>query len=221
MRSRDAIAAIVLAGGASSRFGTDKLTALLDGRPILHHALAAADEVAGTIVAVLAPGAEATELPILRARLLVTHDPETHQGPLAGLAAGLTALAEAAPGLDLAIVIGGDMPWVLQAVLFTLLAALDDSTLGAATLEAEPTATLPMAVRPSLVLPAAASLLAESRRALRGVLVTVPAVVVPARVWRALDPDALTVRDVDLPRDLGPGGRAAAEGARLAIKLDN
>jgi molybdenum cofactor guanylyltransferase len=206
MRSREATAAIVLAGGASSRFGTDKMSALLDGRPLLHHALAAADEVAGTIVVVLPPGAESAALPPLRARTLVTNDPETHQGPLAGLAAGLAALVEAAPEIDLAIVIGGDMPWVLPAVLTTLLAALDaDPTLGAATLEAEPTATLPMAVRPSLVAPAAAALLAKDRRALRGVLVTVPAAVVLAHTWRALDPDGLTLRDVDLPRDLGPG----------------
>ncbi|HEY5628207.1 MAG TPA: NTP transferase domain-containing protein, partial [Candidatus Limnocylindrales bacterium] len=91
MTSRAGLAAIVLAGGASSRFGGDKMAALLDARPILHHALAAAAEVAGTVVVVLAPGADTTSLPAGRSRLVVAHDPETHQGPLAGLAAGLSA----------------------------------------------------------------------------------------------------------------------------------
>ncbi|HEY5628209.1 MAG TPA: NTP transferase domain-containing protein [Candidatus Limnocylindrales bacterium] len=203
MTSRAGLAAIVLAGGASSRFGGDKMAALLDGRPILHHALAAAAEVAGTVVVVLAPGADTTSLPAGRSRLVVAHDPETHQGPLAGLAAGLSAMAQAAPEVDLAIVVGGDMPWVVPAVLRALLAALDaDATLGAATLEAEPTAVLPMAVRPSMIAPVAAGLLAVGRRALRGVLARVPAGVVPATTWRALDSEAQTLRDVDLPGDL-------------------
>ncbi len=206
MRGREDAAAIVLAGGASSRFGADKLAAPLDGRPLLHHALAAADAVVGTIVVVLEPGSEPVVLPPLRARLLVAHDPEAHQGPLAGLAAGLSVLAKAAPDVDRAIVIGGDMPWVAPAVLMALLAALDaDPALGSATLEAEPAATLPMAVRPSLVAPVAAALLADGRRALRGVLARVPAAVVPAMAWRALDPAGQTLRDVDLPGDLRSG----------------
>lgn len=206
MRGREDAAAIVLAGGASSRFGADKLAASLDGRPLLHHALAAADDVAATIVVVRAPGAGSGALPPLRARLLVAHDPATHQGPLAGLAAGLAELAAAAPGIDLAVVVGGDMPWAVPAVLAALLAALEaDPALGAATLEAEPAAILPLAVRPSLVAPAAAALLADGRRALRGVLLRVPAGMVSAEAWRALDPRRLTLRDVDLPRDLEPG----------------
>lgn len=207
MRGREAIAAIVLAGGASSRFGADKMAARLDGRPLLHHALAAVDEVADTIVIVLAPGAEAVALPPLHARTLLAHDPETHQGPLAGVAAGLAALDATAPDLDLVIVIGGDMPWVVPGVLTAMLATLDaDPSLGVATLETEPLAMLPMAVRRAMVAPAAAALLAEGRRALRGILATVPATAVPAQAWRALDPGALTLRDVDRRGDLGRRG---------------
>jgi molybdopterin-guanine dinucleotide biosynthesis protein A len=149
---------------------------------------------------VLAPDADDPALPPLRAHVLVAHDIATHQGPLAGLAAGLEALG---PGVERLVLVGGDMPSLMPDVLRLLLGALDaDHVLGAVTLEAEPTASLPMALRPLIVRPAAVELLAEGRRALRGVLARVPTAVVPAVDWRALDPDAETLRDVDTRRDL-------------------
>ncbi len=205
MRERDTRAAIVLAGGASSRVGADKLRALVDGRPLLDRALVAVDEVAATIVVVVPPQAETPPLPELAARVLVARDADRHQGPLAGLAAGLAALAVDAPGVDLAILVGGDMPLLVPAVLARQLDALAaDPALGALTLEAEPLAPLPMAVRPSLVAPAAAAVLADGRRALRAVLRLVPAGVLPATSWRALDPTGTTLRDVDKPEDVPP-----------------
>jgi molybdopterin-guanine dinucleotide biosynthesis protein A len=208
--AREETAAIVLAGGASSRFGADKLTALLDGRPLLHHALAAVDEVAATIVIVLAPDATAPSLPVLRGRLLVAHDAAAHQGPLAGLAAGLAVLPA---GVERAVLVGGDMPSLVPAVLATQLAALDaDPLLGAVTLETEPPSSLPMALRPSLLVPAASALLAADRRALQAVLASGPSAVVPATVWRPLDPDARTLHDVDTPQDLPTPRPSASRG---------
>jgi molybdopterin-guanine dinucleotide biosynthesis protein A len=199
MTNRTTTAAIVLAGGASSRFGADKMAADLDGQPLLHHALLAVDEVAGIIVVVLAPDAPPPELPVVRGRGIVAHDLATHQGPLAGLAAGLATLP---PEVERAILVGGDMPSLVPAVLARLLNALDDPAVAAATLEAEPTASLPMALRPSVAGPAAGELLAEGRRALRGLLARVPSAIVPATAWRLDDPDADTLRDVDTRRDL-------------------
>lgn len=71
------MAAIVLAAGASTRFGSAKQLVRVAGRPLLHSALAQAGEVAGTAVTVVL-GARAAELaPLLRhssASVLINRD---------------------------------------------------------------------------------------------------------------------------------------------------
>jgi len=62
----DGLHAIVLAAGASSRFGSAKQLVRVAGRPLLHTAVARAAEVAGTAVSVVL-GARAAELaPLLK-----------------------------------------------------------------------------------------------------------------------------------------------------------
>ncbi len=106
--------AIVLAGGRSSRFGRDKLSATIDGTAMLDRAIRAVRDVASVVVVVLAPD-DPRALPdaVIRA-----HDPDAHEGPLAGLAAGLAACPRE---VDRAIVVGGDMPSLRPAVLALLL----------------------------------------------------------------------------------------------------
>ena len=58
--------AIVLAGGASTRFGGDKLSAALDGRTLLDHALEAVGAIANPVVVVIAP--DAARRPVRRRR---------------------------------------------------------------------------------------------------------------------------------------------------------
>ncbi|MFZ5759564.1 MAG: molybdenum cofactor guanylyltransferase [Thermodesulfobacteriota bacterium] len=102
---------VILAGGASSRFGGNKALALLEGRPLIAH-------VADVLASVF------TEL------LLVTNTPESYrflgwpmaadirpgQGPLAGIQAALRTMAT-----DQACVVACDMPRI-RADLLTLLA---------------------------------------------------------------------------------------------------
>lgn len=203
MSSRAERTAIVLAGGASERFGADKLAADLDGRPLLHGAFAAVDAVAATIVLVLAPGVTAPDLPPVRARVVVANDRDRHQGPLAGLATGLEALAAAEPAVDSAVLVAGDMPWLVPDVLTAMGDRLDaDPALAAVLLDSDPLAILPMALRPSLAARAVADALAAGRRALRAGLDPVRWLAMPAADWRPLDPDGLTLRDVDSPADL-------------------
>ena len=65
----DGLHAIVLAAGASSRFGSAKQLVRVAGRPLLHTAVARAADVAGTAVSVVL-GARAAEL-----APLLTHSP--------------------------------------------------------------------------------------------------------------------------------------------------
>ena len=105
---------VVLAGGASRRFGSDKLAADLDGRPLLDVTLASVP--AGLPVLVVGP-----ERPVRRAVRFVREEPPGG-GPAAGLVAGLSAALAA--GADRVVTLPGDAPWAGSAVP-VLLEALD------------------------------------------------------------------------------------------------
>lgn len=197
---------IVLAGGASVRFGSDKLAAPIGGRPALHHALDAVAAVSDHVILVLAPDAPVPSLPPeLVARCVIARDHAPHGGPLAGLAAGFSAL-----GPDdtrrIATVAGGDMPAMVPAVLRALAAALAaDERLVAMTLAARPDewSPLPMAVRPDEAGAATEAILAGAgRRSLRALLEAVRSATLPEAEWRPLDPGGRTLRDIDTPEDV-------------------
>ncbi len=83
-------AALILAGGRSTRFGSDKASALLQGRPLLQWVIDAA--VAGgaqSLVVVRAPGQRLPASLAATVTLVELDDEFPGGGPLAGLATGL------------------------------------------------------------------------------------------------------------------------------------
>jgi molybdopterin-guanine dinucleotide biosynthesis protein A len=203
-------AAIVLAGGRASRFGGDKLAAPLDGIPVLEHALRAVAQVADPVVVVVSPDAPLPSVPALAGvEVVPARDLVARQGPLAGLAGGLAALAAwAAPKgegaePDIVLLVAGDMPTLDPRVLALLVRELEaDPSLGAVSLESQPPSPLPCAIRATLARPVALALLAQDRRSLRGLLESVPSSTVPSASWRAIDPEGRTLRDIDTREDL-------------------
>ncbi len=191
------IGAIVLAGGRSARFGRDELVEPIDGRPLLHHAIAAVQAVADEIVVVAAPGEDP---PIPEGARLV-HDAVAFEGPLAGLSAGLGSLD---PAIDRVVVVAGDMPSLRPAVLTRLVAALGPSVDVALLEVSGGSVPLPMAVRRAAALEAARLLLAAGERRLRALPADLRATVIAEARWRPDDPDGGTLRDVDTPSDLDP-----------------
>lgn len=197
-------AAIVLAGGRSRRFGTDKLRARLpDGRSVLAHAVAAAAAVAEQVVVVIAPGADRPGG--LPESVVLVHDPAPDEGPLVGLAAGLETVSG-----EIVLVVGGDMPTLEASVLRLLIAAIEnDPKVDAARLEVDgPTSAsvLPCVLRRKAARRACGEALAAGDRRLRGALERLATTVVPAGEWRALDPIGRTLLDIDRPADLATLG---------------
>lgn len=193
------VTAIVLAGGRSARFGGPKLEATIHGATILDRALGAADEVASAIViAGPAPARASNRDATVRA----VPDNEPFAGPLAALAGALLASST-----ELAIVVGGDMPAMVPAVLVLQLDRLrSDPSIEAVTLEgiddparAQP---LPLALRVGAGSTAASEALAVGDRSLVRLLARLHSVEIPAAEWRRLDPAGATTTDIDVPADL-------------------
>ncbi len=90
----------VLAGGRSTRFGSDKALALLDGRPLIEHAVAA---LAARSEAVIVCGRE-------WGADWVPDRPAPDLGPLGGINAALHAATQ--PGYDAVLTAPCDVPWL-------------------------------------------------------------------------------------------------------------
>lgn len=115
------IEAVILAGGRSTRFGRDKASALLRGRPLLQWVAAAVSPAVDRIIIVRAPGQQlpAIEVPL---PVEIAEDELPGRGPLAGLAAGFAAARS-----ELAFACSCDAPLIAPA-LVTGLAAVARET---------------------------------------------------------------------------------------------
>jgi molybdopterin-guanine dinucleotide biosynthesis protein A len=197
------VTGIVLAGGRASRFGRDKLAEPLDGRPLLHHAIASLAGLVAEILVVASPAGAAPALP--RAELgeipiRLVRDPEPFGGPLVGLAAALEVTTTPA-----ALLVGGDMPSLRPAVLAALLSALDERDLELVLLESPGRVqSLPAALRSTALRSAGQAALRQGERALRAAYGRVRGGTIPLADWTRLDPERQSLRDVDTPADL-PG----------------
>jgi molybdopterin-guanine dinucleotide biosynthesis protein A len=187
------VSAVVLAGGRSSRFGRDKLAEPIGGEPVLGLTITAALDVATDIVVVTGPDATVEVPPGVR----IARDPTAYGGPLVGVLAGLAAARHEA-----VLVVGGDMPWLRPDVLALMLEALVPGRDAAALEYGGRLQQLPIALLRDAGLHAARGLMDAGERRLGALLEALSVATIAEDAWRALDPDAATLRDVDTPGDL-------------------
>lgn len=114
------IAALILAAGASRRFGADKRLHEVGGKPLLAHTLARYREVFEQVGVTLRPGEEEVERLATATGALPITAPDAHLGQGRSLAHGVAALADS-DGLVVGL---GDMPFVQADTLRAIANAL-------------------------------------------------------------------------------------------------
>lgn len=178
--------AVVLAGGRSSRYGSDKATAQVAGRPLLRHVLDAASPLVDEVL-VVGPWAPAG--------YRRTIEPTRFEGPLAGLAWGLEQIP-----VNHALVLGCDHPALVPALLGLLLVRRcgHDAVACRGPHGPEPL----VAVYETALAARAADLVETGERRLVALLDACDVAWVDEDEWRSVDPDGRSFLDVDWPEDL-------------------
>ncbi len=189
-----AVAAAVLAGGASRRMGRDKATLPVGGVELARRVLGVAGEVAAPVVLVAPHGHPAVAL---AGRAGVAWLPDRGEGPLEALAVALEALAT--PHL---LVLAADHPG-LRASLLARLVAERGAGEAVACRRGRRLEPLVAVYQRGPALAVARSRLAEGAdRSLRGLLATLRTRVLEEPEWRPLDPAGESFIDLDDPADL-------------------
>jgi len=188
---------VVLAGGRSSRFGSDKLAVVYRGQPLLQHAVTRLAEACGRVVLVLAPDADAPSvppgLPVTMAR-----DATAFDGPLAGLASALPLVPT-----SWVMVVAGDMPDLSPPVLLEMLRVAEEAHVDLVALEDDGRARpLPCVAATATAREVVPALLHAGERRFRALLDACRVAVIDEATWTALDPRRGTLHDVDVPTDL-------------------
>ncbi len=119
------VAAVVLAAGAGTRFGGAKLGAMLEGRPMLQHALDAVRSLGpGRCVVVLGADADDLEAAIDWQDELRVRNPEPEAGLSGSLRLAVAECQRALPDLMGVLVVLGDQPRTSPDVMRALVDAL-------------------------------------------------------------------------------------------------
>lgn len=182
------LSAVVVAGGASRRFGRDKLREELAGRSLLGRVLDAVVVVTPDVV-VVGPWA-----PDGWRR---TSEPVPGQGPLGALAHGLAGAAS-----PWVLVVGGDHPLVRPQLLELLVErARSSGAMAVVPVHAGRDQPLVACYRRD-VGDVAAGLVARGERRLLALLDAVTTVRAEEQDWCSADPEGRSFLDVDTPADL-------------------
>ena len=212
--SRPPLAAVILCGGESRRFGSDKALVEVEGEPLVlrvaRRVSLAADPVVlasgrrGRLASALGPlpFAEIEDAP-------AATGPRGGSGPLGGLVAGLAGSPH-----DLVAAVAADLPFASAAVLRLLASLIDDDD---AAIPVTDEGSQPLhAVYSRRALPALRSSLIEGHLAVRDAVGGLRVRLVGPDRWTIHDPDGRFAINVNRPSDLSvpPTSGAPTESPR-------
>jgi molybdopterin-guanine dinucleotide biosynthesis protein A len=189
---------ILLAGGASRRFGRPKVVEPVEGAPLFHRPLRALLDSCDDVVIVLAPDAAELPLPDGAARVRFARDEIAFEGPLAGARVGLEQVRG-----DRAVLVGADMPGVTGALL-TFMAERAVRTRALVLSDANGMRPLPAVLDVPSAMALARKLLASGERRLRALVEGLGPEELSESVWRPVDAEGVWRHDVNAPGDLPP-----------------
>ncbi len=189
----------IVAGGRSTRLGTDKRLVVAggDGTPLLARTADVLRGLVDDLQVVVAREEDRDLAARLVAGATVACDARPDVGPAAGLEVALTHARH-----DLVVVLATDHPTLSADVLTLLVTLARTSDAGVVALEG------PRGVEPFLAvyrrdtLARVGELLDAGERRMQAVVAALGVELVAADRWRALDPDGATLTDVDVPEDL-------------------
>jgi molybdopterin-guanine dinucleotide biosynthesis protein A len=189
------LGAVILCGGRSRRMGRPKEWLPIGDEVLLQRVVRHVSTRASLVVLAAAEG---QELPVLPAEVERVVDPEPDRGPLQGMAIGMRALAGR---VHWAFACASDAPllqprWIDRLYDFTS----DDVDLILPHVEgrAQPLAAL---YRPELTAQVAAELLASGLSALHVIRTRLRTRRIGAEDLREVDPDLMTLRNLNVPSD--------------------
>jgi molybdenum cofactor guanylyltransferase len=195
---------IVLCGGRSTRMGSPKALLPFGSETMLQRVVRLLGTVVSPIVVVAAPG---QELPALPPSITVTRDEREDRGPLEGLHAGLKALPA---DVDAAYITSCDVPLLVPAFVERVIQLLGDHDI--AVMEIDGFAHPLSAVYRRRTLPHVEALLAADRLRVAFLFDAVKTRRLQIADVISADPELLTLRNLNTPKDYEEALAAAGLG---------
>jgi molybdenum cofactor guanylyltransferase len=196
----DTISAIILAGGRSSRMGTDKALLPLPDKPDITFVEHLASLLASTCHEVLLvardPIQAADYAPVKSPNVRLLTDETPNIGPLMGLYSGLKAIH---PSSTHALLVAVDMPFIQPTLISYLLAQPHNDALLIPLVDQVPQVLL--AVYPRVTLPHIEARLREGRRDLRSLLTVCPVRYIEEAQLRTVDPHLRSFVNINTPEE--------------------
>jgi molybdenum cofactor guanylyltransferase len=187
------VGGVVLCGGKSTRMGSPKALLPFGSETMLQRVVRLLGAVVSPLVVVAAPS---QDLPHLPKSIIVTRDEHEGRGPLEGLRAGLKALPDS---VDAAYVTSCDVPLLVGAFVERMIDLLTDHEISVMEIEGF---THPLsAVYRRRTLPHVEALLSVDRLRPAFLFEAVKTRRVQAAEMIAVDPQLLTLRNLNTPQD--------------------